>query len=717
MLCSSTPVTHFVSSPIHPRSSLSISLTVFKGSGTVEMNFFATTRFGLFLLRSDAITVSCQDSDVHLSLHFFPETSYILVNGDDSEMKIAIAPAVDMIYIVLQFSGETVVGFDAKFDKLYTQVNSYPALHDNSFQFMKVSLPYQIRPQVDSSAYNAAELIETSRFLIDSLVFLLRMELRRKLYRTLSAKTLFQVLLSANPFPQDESLSIGKLRSAHSPVDLLSGIRNRLTVDLHELTEEFCLIGDSYRSSLLRSHNQNAIFYAGGPDIHFVNCYVIHESQFMISGFCRLEKIPNGSLIIPFSNFFGSIVEFVVTARHFIILSILNNSYEFSVLFKIINDIINEFPALAELFENVIELARLVAPPEKGFPNSAFFIAESIVHKNPEQFLLPRYLELVVDSHWCRAQLPASFNISHPAYFGIRGTDDDYNYQIGEQLIKSNSFVLLQSGDFTVKGDELESIEYVIWSNLDLKFSAEVQNWRPHHSHQLLLTISSRKGFKKNQFQQLPLSTQFSFETARFMYAILHSSKSGLFRVQCHFVNHDVEALEKDSGSDRSSNGKTTQNHFCEIADFSRTTPMRFKFLKQRELHLFSLIHPELVRIGNPMNLWQVGPKLRKQLNHAIKPVCAGNKAETWFVSFLKNTPDFVVFMVAEFVLGKWITTVPRNIDKILLFFVQGQNIIEAVPRQKALVLGQFQSEEGFRIKFGQALTDFYDQKFKSLCM
>jgi hypothetical protein len=117
------------------------------------------------------------------------------------------------------------------------------------------------------------------------------------------------------------------------------------------------------------------------------------------------------------------------------------------------------------------------------------------------------------------------------------------------------------------------------------------------------------------------------------------------------------------------------------------------------------------------MTLAQVGPRMRKQLKHAIKPVWTGNKAETWLMSLLKNMLDFVVFMFAEFVLGNWTTNVSRDVDKILLFFAQGQDVIEAVPGQKALVLGQFPSEEAFRVRFGQALTDFYDQKFKSLCM
>jgi hypothetical protein len=56
----------------------------------------------------------------------------------------------------------------------------------------------------------------------------------------------------------------------------------------------------------------------------------------------------------------GTIVEFVVTCRHVMILSIINNSYDFSAVSGLVTDIIKEWPVLTELFQDVFELGQLV---------------------------------------------------------------------------------------------------------------------------------------------------------------------------------------------------------------------------------------------------------------------------------------------------------------------------------------------------------------------
>jgi hypothetical protein len=401
------------------------------------------------------------------------------------------------------------------------------------------------------------------------------------------------------------------------------------------------------------------------------------------------------------------------------ILSMIGNSFDFSVVSDLVADITKEWPVLTELFQDVLELGQLVS---EGSGDAAFLIRESIVHQQPENFLLPRYIDLVVEPHSSKAQLPATFALPNVSsvYLSIRGAESRFEVCEKNQnhFVSANSFVLLKSGEFALKSDSdlTESIEYVMCQNPDYAFASEIREWGSHHSHQLLLSIKKR--FKRSTFKYCPLSARFSFETARFLYSILQSSKSRLFRFRSHLVRHEIGVNHSHRYSDSSGDSQSTSfDYRRDVADFSRVSVARTQFIKSRELHLFSLVDPDMVRISSPGIYANAVPRIRKQLKHAIKPMSTGNKVEACLLNCIRKMPDFIVVMFLEFVLGKWTLRFSKDLDRICLFFVSTQETIDAVPSHKALVLGQFQSEEVFRVKFMQALQDFSDRRFQPLCM
>jgi hypothetical protein len=715
--------TDFISSPIHPRSGLSIDLTLLAGSGPVTIQIHATTRFDTITLQVPAMDIEPKsDEDVYVNITNVPESSFFQVTTSDSTVRFAVVPAVDMLYVIVNLTEDSLVEFEAHISEDYRRVDEYPAdfsLMEINCRFMEMASRSSVYPIADSSIYNNAELIESSEFLLDSLLFLLRVELRTKLYRVLSPRMLFQVLLSVNPFPLDESLSLDSLKCNDCQAELLGKLKGRyFAVDHQELVAEFRRIGELYRRTLLRRSNQSCLFFTSGSAANLVNCFVISRSQYSILGFGRSDDIlETGSLVIPFTNFFGTIVELVVTCRHFMILSMINHSYDFSVVSDLVTDITRKWPVLTELFHDVLELGHLVS---EGSGDAAFLIRESIVHQQPENFLLPRYINLVVEPHWSKAQLPATFclpNVSS-VYLSIRSPESRFEVSERNQnhSITANSFVLLKSGEFAIRSDsELpESIEYIMCQNPDYEFASEVREWGSHHSHQLLLSI--KKPFKRSTFKYCPLSARFSFETARFLYAILQNSKSRLFRFRSHLVRHEIDVDPSRRYSDSSGDSQSTSFNYCrDVADFSRVSVARTQFIKSRELNLFSLIDPDMVRISSPGVYANVVPRIRKQLKHAIRSMSTGNKVETWLLNCIRKMPHFVVVMFLELVLGKWTLRFSKDLDRICLFFVSTQETIEALPSHKALVLGQFQSEEAFRVKFMQTLQEFSDRRFRPL--
>jgi hypothetical protein len=573
-------------------------------------------------------------------------------------------------------------------------------------------------PRLDSALFNAFSLSESANSLASSLQFVLKHELRMRAYRKGSARSAFRILVSVNAFPEDETVSLNRIRHRRIFHDfdshLLTYLSKRAgTIDFPALATELGRLAGRYRTSLVRRWNRTAIAVVAGDIAPLQNCFILSASSYSVRGFSRgTSPFDRDSLVIPAQRLWGTALEVVCALRHFIVISLAKSSYDFSAVHSVAGELWTAHTSLRGPLERVLELARALAPIEFYWPS--IFLPESAIFRDAERFHLPRFpFRRPPEPH--TARVPRVHSSEHAS------GDVRLDVTVTLRSAPSSSTNLLQSpGEHDPEAGEVNDVTI-------LELIAQLRRWRPHHSHQLLLAVGEKQ-LKRKAFRELPLAANFSFEAAQFALEGLRIvSSCPLFRVRAHI---DLEGAPTPRRSPTGRRESSESHHsdrvfegdcfdYCaELANFARATPARVAYLRLRGLGVLTPLDPDLVRIAPVVRGYMLAiPGIRNSLRHAIVPAVGGNRAEGWLNNCIRKMSDIALMMFLEFVGGKWALTDAKDEDKIGLFFSQQLEAIEAVQAERSILLGIFQSEEALRTKLMQKIQEYTDMKFESLYM
>lgn len=754
----------YISCPIHPRCVMKIKLTLLpsevpKKLPSLMLSVYGTSRCTPCATKTDVFKVNAKREDpVLVIISFRPKRRLVTVAIDwNIVMTTAVSPSIDMLCLLLELQPNVMIEYDYVYSSSIQKAETEPecfTFKESDVKLMSAAGCDIPLPLSDSSIYNSFQLIESCRNLIDNFKFLLVFYSQRK--RTISPCFALRLLLSMNPYPTDETLTLSQfpcknIWMGYGP-KFLDFVKSRIDDFTQEqLTDKYIRIAKRYCGQMIRCENNTALFMRSKQTVHLNNSFVFCSSLTMplqtIGFTSQYVSINSGCMIVPFDASVGTVVEVVIAARHYMALSIAKGHYDFSVVLESFQKIKEELPFTAPLFHRMIEMIRAISPPIPApltfpvFSDVSFLIPESNIHSHPEQYLLPRYIDYVVDPHVFHCGMPASFemNNSGSIYFAIRQTaimDREMVFEVRESdetvhTMVPNTFLLLKSGEFTVnctdRAYQNDSVEFIICVKPDVSAVNEaLQQWRPHHSHQLLLSVPPERQLTMELFKILPLSTKFSFETAKFVLAILRNQgiNSCLARYQNHIISQQqtrtktglirctkisFAAVEPDNELDSPS----SIDYCRKVANVTTVTPERKEYLMKNNLEVHSLVDADSIRVSKIQgaNVSQ----LRVQVSQAIRVISDSNPVEVWLHKLIQKMPNYVLLMFLEFVTGRW---GPRalhlsSLDFIYLFYVNTPDTVESHQAQNVLVLGQFASEMEFRKLLLKRLQDYNDHLFE----
>jgi hypothetical protein len=324
--------------------------------------------------------------------------------------------------------------------------------------------------------------------------------------------------------------------------------------------------------------------------------------------------------------------------------------------------------------------------------------------------VLPKFIEIVKEHHPTHPQLPALINVPNCArvYFCIRAVSADIpdtTFEVNQRsqfyIVGLNSFLILDAGEFSVRAMQADFnpdlVTFVACPVPDLS-EISIKQWKPHHSHQLLSACVGQKIVTRSLYDKMPLSSRFSFETVKFMHGLLAGPlvNSSLTTIKGHYL---TAVAWPESAS--------LQNCLA-AADYSTLNPIRIQFLKDYNLHLFSILDPDSLHFHRGDS-----KQLRSLVKHAIRPIAPGNKIEGWLRSVIKKMPEFALLMLMDFVKGTWSMSVLKSTrdGPIYLCYTTTPESIEVSQKEGILAIGPFASEDAFRTKFKRVLQQCNDRR------
>jgi hypothetical protein len=268
-------------------------------------------------------------------------------------------------------------------------------------------------------------------------------------------------------------------------------------------------------------------------------------------------------------------------------------------------------------------------------------------------------------------------------------------------VVGLNSFLILDAGEFSVRAMEPDFnpdlVNFVACPVPDLSDIC-IKHWKTHHSHQLLSACVGQKMVTRGLYDKMPLSSRFSFETVKFMHGLLTRPlvNSPLATIKGHYL---TAVAWPESAS--------LQNCLAAV-DYSTLSSVRIQFVKDHNLHLFSVVDPDSLHFHRGDI-----KKLRSLVKHAIRPIAPGNKIEGWLRSVIKKLPEFALLMLIDFVKGKWSLAILESTrDRpIYLCYTTTPESIEVSQDEGILALGPFPSEEAFRSKLKRVLQQCNDRR------
>lgn len=372
---------------------------------------------------------------------------------------------------------------------------------------------------------------------------------------------------------------------------------------LHKNSDGF----DSNNIFTFNPSNKHVLFIRPHQQIPISNCYIFSldpRRPLKIIGYLNdlTVSFTHAGIVVPFYLTAGSILDYLLHMKHIMNISLYLNHFDFSFLEDMILTLESTsryFPPLFAQFSIILNLLSQKTPQPNCFPVNfnpfSFLIPISTVHNKPEVFLLTSYCEHFGNKTEFQLNKDnKSITISSPyvrlhekkyrLYISIHDENDSDDHHLeftinGKQILKLNEYLISEyksSKKISIEyvsenlNDEIRTLTVVTWKvpKID-KITSELKKWKPHHSHQLLafsyafqaspkhhipIEVNLVKHMKE-RYNQIPLSTEFSFKTALFVIYITDVIRK---IVESHetkrmcFVYNGIKELPKDDIADSS---------------------------------------------------------------------------------------------------------------------------------------------------------------------
>ena len=262
------------------------------------------------------------------------------------------------------------------------------------------------------------------------------------------------------------------------------------------------------------------------------------------------------------------------------------------------------------------------------------------------------------------------------------------------------------------------------------EIAAQLQNWHPCHSHQIFCSAALQ--LTKPIYSGLPLSSEFSYETVRFVCNILSQpADTELFIITRHFLAAE-HALKKKPSLSRtdalfSFSSVSEQNDELEpssefsfyrkLAHTASLNALRISFLRSRSgPNLFTMVDPDKVRIEYQQD------KIGRYVEQVKEDIAAGMFLKSqqdcqemkWLKNVVLSLDSFVFLQFQEWATGRWGTLAMENgYSNICVFFSDAPEHVGQMSSYRPeclIIVGKYQDENSLKQTLLQNIQRYQDE-------
>lgn len=157
---------------------------------------------------------------------------------------------------------------------------------------------------------------------------------------------------------------------------------------------------------------------------------------------------------------------------------------------------------------------------------------------------------------------------------------------------------------------------------------------------------------------------------------------------------------------------------FCtKITEKENQSWQRVFYLRENNLSLIDNLDPDLIRILPEFSQYPMGIRMiKQQLEKNLKFTKSSKAVAEWLQNYVQKMPNFAVLMFVEFAIGKWGTRALQCDfpNEIFVYYTSRAGVIESIQEEHLVIIGHFNSEEDFRIKFMRTIQDYNDYLYNS---
>lgn len=704
----------FVSSPFHPNTkfkvTFSIHPTISRTPPTfcIKMSAYSRTLDCILESPRQYATNKTGETITTFEVIYDPLTRcYSMISDNAKVDTCAISPSIAMMFLIIDLQPGMVIEYKFECDgKVYlTKENPQTSMYK-----MRISELNGDIPLADSCVFNSAELEMQSNYLIRCLKQLINLEILSQRNLSLPATSILNFLSSLNGTECGLPLTLNALHLEEqwnkSQVKIFQAIL-KMKVPISQLIEAIKSKFESLCELGFGPDSINALVVPPGVYLQVSNCYVITSNSFYeVGNNIRTLTTKTLTTFIPVTLYNSEFSNAFAQLHYVISLMIRDNNYDFSELKEMIAKESQRLCAFQKLFNNYSRLMELINPEvPQPFSKSniwpAFLLKESTIHQRPHSYLIPALCDTICKPRETKENM---LHITHDYLTCVRAKGKVTIIFEPSQSITLNDgeFLTVNNGVISVGYEKDSSLLYSSLPNIH-EIAQEVLEWRPHHSHCLL--ASFQEGMNPEDYTMNPLSSKFSYDTARFIYEILHMiPDEQLFELIRHMIVLEVPKMSELSDIDS-----------CKIvADSTKNSELRVKYIFQSNVCPKEMIDPDSIRVGLSivtmdgrdtiplLNALFAAMKTNKKKSHAIH----------WLKSFLRNCCTQVFFMFLEYVNGKF-GPEAATWKPLFVWVSNDPGIINVQKAGGILIIGDFESKQKFIEALLSTIQSYQDSLFK----
>ena len=749
MLTSGKQSITYVSTSLHPRTESTIKLSTFsltKDKTIGEVSVFALLRTTGEKFRSEVIPFNVSfGTKTEITITIAPNEHAFFVKTNEETTKHLIPYAAKILFIDVDLNPMKSINY------VFESSGKYVEATENTKQamFMKdegkqmiVSHLESILPFSDSSFYIKCLINETAAILSKSFNFAALCELLKNMKIKSHASFVLDSLSYVNPFPLEEKLNFDeitkKLFVGNVQDTLLEFAKQQVEMlEINEFYEEFSRRINNKNNFFIKPNNTNCFVLAPHVKTELKDSIIISpasEKPFKMTeinkAFCLFN---HESLVIPCSAPNGTIIDLLLNIRYILSIAIIKEEQEVSRLLSIIEEATRNYSFANVFFASSIELINAIFPamPEKGMMNSfslaTFLFKESRIFNHPDEALLS-IIECTTNQFQI-GERPMTLNfVSSPTLFiGTRdnsGIVTEMSFIIntkGEtKIVKPGEYLIIECDTLTISksinDDSIVDIFVAPITNEYKKVIYELKEWTFSDSHELRAAFESVASLEYSDYSMIPMSSKFSFLTAKTVCAILEKlqsqrNKSKLRTPELHCPECVIENLQRYSPESRINvlePQKLSIEKCRRIADASKDTVDRISYIKSKLMNTLFVGDASFIR-------YEATPaldieSLRENPRSLFKYI-QNDEDERWkyLFSYISYAPAITILEFCEAVTGTWpMTNEDLKNQSIVCFSSNEEKLIDAFKEQRMIIIGSFNID----VDLFESMNKFiYDRK------